>query len=248
VTTHIARVLERYTIPLEQPDEEHEEWFMDWVLRSPAQAGRHLTAGWMTYSAVARFYKPGDIVTAHESFGGMGAQSLMIQDLFAPQEHSVGEYAPDAVAHLEKLLAPCDGVGVHQWDAYADPPPYAELYGLDFGDLTAWKTRDGQPHRKLLDAVFAFEPKAVVFTDIACRYLHLHTHRYESLLGEGTCGSYGTYLRALLARLEVLYGYSLLAGYWDRWSTVMALVPSDLMQNRGALQETPDSPIGLQLL
>lgn len=248
MTTHIARVLERYTIPLEQPEDKHDEWFMDWVLRSPAQAGRHLTAGWLAYSSLTQVLVPGSITTVHESFGGMGAQSLMIQELFAPLEHSVGEYSPDAVDHLTRLLRPMDGVGVHQWDAYADPPPFADLYGLDFGDLTVWKTRDDQPHRKLLDSVFAFEPKAVVFTDIACRYLHLHRERYESLLGPGTCGSYGTYLRALLARIEVLYGYSLVAGYWDRWSTVMSLVPSELVTNRGALQETPDAPVGLELL
>lgn len=248
--THRALVLERYTIPLHVPIEtEREEWFMDWVLRSPANASVHLTAGWLAHKSLLDVYTPGDIVSVHESFGGMGAQSLMIQDLFMPQTHTVGEYAPDAVAHLGELLSEMNGVRVSQRDAYKDPLPAGrDLYTLDFGDLTAWKTRDGQAHRELLDRVFGEDPKAVVFTDIACRYLHLHVERYESLLGAGTCGSYGTYLRALLARLEALYGYSLVAGYWDRWSTVMALVPSELVQNRGSLQETPESPIGLQLL
>lgn len=221
---------------------------MDWVLRSPKEAGRHLTAGWLAYNSLLSVYRPGDISTAHEAFGGMGAQSLMIEELFSPAAHSIGEFSRDAVDHLANLMSPLPGVTVHQWDAYADPPPHAELYGLDFGDLTAWKTRDDQPHRKLLDAVFEEEPKAVVFTDIACRYLHLHRERYETLLGPDTCGSYGTYLRALLARLEVLYGYSLVAGYWDRWSTVMALVPSELAPGRGSLQEIPDVPVGLELL
>ena len=242
--TTIARVIERYTIPLEQPADNHEEWFMDWVLRSPKEAGRHLTAGWLAYGSLQGI----PISSAHECFGGMGAQSLMIEDLFSPQIHTIGEYSLDAVDHLARLLEPMPGVLVSQLDAYVDELPVAELYGLDFGDLTAWKTRDDQPHRKLLDRVFANEPKAVVFTDIACRYLHLHVDRYESLLGPGTCSSYGTYLRAFLARLEVLYGYSLLAGYWDRWSTVMALVPSELVTGRGSLQEIPEHPVGLELL
>lgn len=249
MTTHIARVLERYTIPLEEPDGDRDPWFMDWVLRSPKEAGHHLTAGWHAYRSLLQIYGPGEIVSAHESFGGMGAQSLMIEDLFAPQTHSVGEYSNEAVDHLRKLLSPMESTVVNRIDAYADPLPRdMDLYGLDFGDLTVWKTRDGEPHRELLDEVFSNEPKAVVFTDIACRYLHLHVSRYESLLGPGTCSSYGTYLRALLARLEVLYGYSLVAGYWDRWSTVMALVPSELVTGRGALQETPEDPVGLELL
>lgn len=245
MTATIARVVERYTIPLDPPADGHEEWFLDWVLRSPKEAGRHLTAGWLAYSSIADL----SITTAHECFGGMGAQSLMIEELFAPQVHTIGEYSVDAVDHLASLMEPMPGVLVSQLDAYdVDLLPKAELYGLDFGDLTAWKTRDGQPHRKLLDAVFANEPTAVVFTDIACRYLHLHVDRYEGLLGAGTCGSYGTYLRALLARLEVLYGYSLVAGYWDRWSTVMALVPSEIAIGRGSLQEIPEYPVGLELL
>lgn len=249
MTRHIARVLERYTIPLDQPDSDHDEWFLDWVLRSPREAGHHLTAGWLAYSSLTSVYGPGEITTAHECFGGMGAQSLMIQELFNPTTHSVGEYSNGAVAHLRGLLSPLDSTVVNLLDAYdVSALPRADLYGLDFGDLTAWKTREGQPHRELLDAVFANDPKAVVFTDIACRYLHLHRERYETLLGPDTCGSYGTYLRALLARLEVLYGYSLVAGYWDRWSTVMALVPSEIAKNRGSLQETPGDPVGLELL
>ena len=244
MTAHIARVLERYTIELDQPEDKRDEWFMDWVLRSPKEAGRHLTAGWLAYGSISDL----DISTVHECFGGMGAQSLMIQELFAPQSHTVGEFSLDAVDHLKKLLAPV-GVTALKLDAYnVAALPKVDLYGLDFGDLTAWKTRDGQPHRLLLDAVFANNPKAVVFTDIACRYLHLHRERYESLLGPDTCSSYGTYLRALLARLEVLYGYSLVAGCWDRWSTVMALVPTELAPGRGSLQENPGVPHGLELL
>lgn len=244
VNYRTARICERWDMEIAVPATEHNEWFLDWVLRAPTKAGVHLTAGWHAYQSLLRVYGPGDIYDAVEYFGGMGAQALMIQHLFDPSQHTVMDYAPEAALHMRTVLP--DWVEVRQADAYHSFVR-ADLVGLDFGDLTAWKTRDGEPHRVLMDRVFAAEPKAVVLTDIACRYLHLHQKRYETLLGPDTCGSYGTYLRALLARIEALYGYSLVAGFWDRWSTVMALVPSDKVTGPGELVETPESPRGLVL-
>jgi hypothetical protein len=238
--TIIARICEKWTMQLEPPED---EWFLDWVLRSPREAGKHLTSGWLAYQSLAGL----EVTHAREYFGGIGAQSLMIQELFEPEVHYVTDYSPDAVKHLSTALPFCVDVG--RADAYNDPGEIypAQLVGLDFGDLTVWKTREGQPHRELLDRVFASEPKAVVLTDIACRYLHLHRERYESLLGAGTCVSYETYLEALLRRLQRLYGYTLVAGYWDRWSTVMALAPQG-DRPMGVLRPTPASPVGIELL
>lgn len=247
--TTIANIVERFTMTLEGPAPGRDEWFLDYVLRSPRQAGHHLTAGWLALNSLKEVYRDADDITsAWECFGGMGAQALMVQRLFniRPGHHFVGEYAWDAVAHLRRVL-PME-VRVQHQDAYDGTVPEADLVVLDFGDLTAWKTRDGQPHRELLDRVFSRDPKAVVFTDIACRYLHLHRERYESLLGPGTCASYPQYLQALLARLQALYGYKLVRGYWDRWSTVMALVPEDVGQLRPLMGETPNKPTGLELL
>lgn len=224
---------------------ERDSWFLDYVLRDPKHAGVHLTAGWLALNSLKGVYKGDEIQSCYETFGGMGAQALMARRLFNLREHFVGEYPDEAVNHLRRVLP--REVTVMQRDAY-DSTPVGDLVVLDFGDLTAWKTREGEPHRGLLDRTFSKEPKAVVFTDIACRYLHLHKDRYETLLGPDTCGGYTSYLRALLTRLEVLYGYSLVEGYWDRWSTVMALVPSEIAPGRGSLQETPPSPVGLELL
>lgn len=253
-TNAIARICERWTMELEIPDDPHAEWFLDWAIRSTKDAGKHLTSGWLAYTSLLSVYGPEDIQIAHETFGGMGAQSLMIQELFAPKHHTVGEWAWAGVAHLQRTLP--TPVRASRMDAYSDQlPAKADLYGLDFGDLTVWGTRhqdaEGRviAQRALLDKVFFQEPKAVVFTDIACRYLHLHRTRYESLLGPGTCGSYPDYLRALLSRLEVLYGYTLVRGYFDRWSTVMALVPVELKDSvPGELIPTPATPIGLEVL
>ena len=238
------RVVERFDLPLDGPPPERDSWFLDYVLRSPRQAGIHLTAGWMALQSLQAVYSPADIDFCWEAFGGMGAQALMVQHLFAPDMHVVNEYAPDAVAYLRTAMP--DDVMVTHGDSYANPNVGADLVMLDFGDLTAWKTREGQGHRALLDAVMQEQPKAVVFTDIACRYLHLHRERYEGLLGVGTCATYEGYLSALLGRLQGLYGYTLVAGYYDRWSTVMALVP-DSEYDSGRLRPTPASPVGLEV-
>lgn len=247
--TDILSIVEKFSMTLEGPPPGRDAWFLDYVLRSPKQAGKHLTAGWLALNSLKEVYRDAyDITSVHEAFGGMGAQALMVQHLFNVQEHTIGEYNWEAVEHLERVLGSKPGVQVSMADAYDPKANFRDLdlAVLDFGDLTCWKTRDGEPHRGLLDRVFAHDPKAVVFTDIACRYLHLHRERYESLLGAGTCESYETYLYALLRRLQVLYGYTLVAGYMDRWSTVMALVPQGTAP-MGRLYETPDSPVGLEV-
>lgn len=239
-----ATIVERFEMDLGDTPPERDSWFLDYVLRSPRQAGIHLTAGWLALNSLKEVYRgPDDIEFCWEAFGGMGAQALMVQRLFNLDMHVVNEYNEQAVAHLERVMP--RGVYVTHGDSYANPNLGADLVMLDFGDLTAWKTRDGEQHRGLLDAVFAHQPKAVVFTDIACRYLHLHRERYEGLLGAGTCGSYETYLEALLGRLRGLYGYRLVTGWHDRWSTVMALVPDD--GEEGFLLPTPASPVGLSI-
>lgn len=230
-------ILERWTQYVPAPDE---EWFLEWVLRSPRDAGIHLTAGWHAYRSLSHV---GPCATAMEYFGGLGAQSLMIQDTFAPEDHVALDYSAEAVNHIEVNVP---GVRALQADSY-DTTSYApaDIVGLDFGDLTAWKTREGEKHRALLDRVFAGEPKGVVLTDVACRFLHLNRERYESLLGTGTCGSYPDYLYALANRLEELYGYRMVGGYWHRWSTVMALSRTG---ERGQFQPTPASPLGLGIV
>jgi hypothetical protein len=237
--TTIARIVEQFTMQL---DSDPSGWFLDYVLRSPKQAGVHLTAGWLALQSLKDF----EFKSCREYFGGMGAQALMVQELFGPWDHTVLEYSEEAIQHLSQVL-PYPAMELHA-DSYSPASVLpADLVMLDFGDLTVWKTRKGEKHRGLLDRVFELEPKAVVFTDIACRYLHLHRERYESLLGAGTCGSYPAYLMSFLNRLESLYDYTLLHGYWDRWSTVMALVPSRLNRT-SILAATPASPVGLELL
>lgn len=236
-------ICEKWTQYVEPPTE---KWFLDYVVRSPRDAGIHLTAGLNAYLTVASLYPLGSMATAVEYFGGMGAQSMMIQEIFFPHTHRVLDYSQEAVDHIQKQV---EGPSlIRQADSYDPVNTYrADLVGLDFGDLTVWKTRDGEQHRGLLDRVFAGEPKGVVLTDIACRYLHLHRSRYESLLGAGTCATYETYLEALSDRLEALYGYVMAGGFHHRWSTVMALVPAGVAPRREFVP-TPGSPVGLEVV
>lgn len=232
-------ILEKWSMYVRPPKEKG--WFLDYVVRSPRQSGVHLTAGWHAYKAVSDLGI--QIDSAVEYFGGIGAQSLMIQDLFKPSSHLSLEYSEEALRHMQ-THSPLE-VDTRMADSY-DPGNYtaADLVGLDFGDLTVWKTREGEKHRALLDRVFAGEPQAVVLTDVACRFMHLHRERYEALLGPESCATYPRYLEALADRLEGLYGYVVVGGYWDRWSTVMALVPDG---ERAPFVPTPSSPLGLEI-
>jgi hypothetical protein len=233
-------ICERWTQYVEPPTE---KWFLDYVVRSPRDSGTHLTAGWHAYQTLLEETVIDDVHSAFEFFGGMGAQSLMIQHLFAPTQHSAMDNSEEAVAHI---LAHVPGVSAWQGDSY-DPSweHRSDLVGLDFGDLTVWKTREGEKHRGLLDRVFQSRPGGVVLTDVACRYLHLHRERYETLLGAGTCATYPSYLDALADRLEELYGYVMVGGFYHRWSTVMALAPEG---KRVPFVPTPASPVGLEVI
>lgn len=191
----------------------------------------HQSPSWLAYASLLSVYGPRDINLVHECFGGTGDQARAITELFRPEvHHSVGELDPAVVAYLAHTLP--DDVHVEVWDAYHSPPPREmDLYALHWPDFTAWRTRTGHPHRALLDAVMTHEPKAVVLRDSAGADLAVHRQPYEALLGLGVARTYPSYLTALLARLEALYGYTLCRGYWTPASAVLALVPSELKES-----------------
>lgn len=239
-----AVICERWGMPLEQHSDSG-RWFADWVRRDTRQASAHVTAGYCAYRALSLVYTPDEITSAEEFFGGMGCQSLIIGDRWQPERHTVHEQHPAAVQHLRALLPKAD---VRQSDSYAVQPSGADLVGLDFGDLTAWRLREGQAHRALLDAVLARRPKAVVLTDIAGPRLHLHRERYGSVLDAPALPSYPVYLEALVRWFQTTYDYALVRGYWQAWSTVLALVPAENFIGLGMLNPVPDEPRGIELV
>lgn len=254
--TSIVTICERWPIVLEDPKPGHEEWFADWILKAPHKRAPTLTAAWFVYNALVDIIPPNEVQSVVEYFGGIGAHALIIENVYSPNYHRVSEYSKEAVQHLERTLSAMPPFDVRLADAYVpslDWEGFPDLVSLDFGDLTAWKTKKRSDlHRGLLDRVFAREPRAVVITDVAARYLHLHRNRYESLLGPGSCESYGSYLVAFTNRLRALYGYKLAVGcYRKSWSSVWALVPENTMipDSPGlGWNETPDSPIGIEVL
>lgn len=222
-------------------------WFLDWALRRPHDVSAHLTAGFCAYLSLQLVYGPGELTSAREYFGGMGAQALMIQEGVHPLAHTVLDYNRSAVDHLKRTLAGRP-VHVQQADSYS-PGSYAPaaLVGLDFGDLTAWRLLPGQRHRALLDRVFSGRPRAVVVTDIAGPRLHLHRARYARVLRTDRLATYEQYLQALDDWFRAHYGYRMVRGYYHRWSAVLALVPTDVSPGEGVLAHVPDRPVGLEI-
>lgn len=240
-------VCERWRLNLDRA--EGTGWFLDWVRREPEQVSRHLTAGLMAYASLQLVYGPGELASAREYFGGIGAQTLMIQDGIRPEHHTVLDSSAESAAWLSAGMAHRP-VQVHQADSYLPSSTLpADLVGLDFGDLTAWRLRPGQPQRELLDRVMTGRPKAVVLTDIAGPRLHLHRERYGEVLHRRpqSLANYPTYLYALDDWLRAHYGYRMVRGYWHRWSAVLALVPAARMAEEGALLPVPEEPKGLAL-
>lgn len=238
-----ATILDQWTMELPEPSAS--PWFLDWVLRSPRQAGQHLACSYETFGSLAQVYDQTEFTAVKEYFGGIGAHALMLQDLLQPSDHAVSDASHAAVEHLQGTLP--GSVRVQRADAYASGTPWmADLAVLDFGDLTVWKAQPGTPRGNLLDKVFSMKPLAVTVTDIAARYLHLQKKLYETVLGEGTCGSYESYLEAFSRQLEQRYGYVLLEGNYTRWSCVMAFVPAGLT-SRGRFFPLPADAPGLVL-
>lgn len=243
-----ATICNQWEMELPEPAAGTPAWFLDWVLKSPRQAGQHLACSYRALESLLGIYKPDDIDIAWEPFGGIGAQALMIEQLFGPAYHLVGDYALQAVEHMKRVLPP--QVDVWQADAYkAEPEKRADLAALDFGDLTVWKAQPDKERGQLLDKVFASGPKAVTITDVAARYLHLQKKSYEPLLGAGTCESYEGYLHAFSRHLTDRYGYVLHEAHYTRWSGVMAFIPETLSNTHsGRIYKLPtDYPGGLTL-
>lgn len=213
---------------MELPQKSDEPWFLDWVLRSPAQAGKHLACGFRAFESLLDIYKASDLQSAWEPFGGIGAQALMAEYHFdVKHDHLVADYNLQAVEHLRRVLP--IHINVEQADAYSQVPYNSDLVSLDFGDLTAWKAQADKPHGDLLSSTFAMGPRAVLVTDIAARYLHLQKKSYEPILGKGSCDSYESYLAAFAHHLQDRYGYAMHEAHYTHWSAVISFVPEEAL-------------------
>ena len=106
MTKHIALIAERFTMTLEQSPDDVEPWYADWAIQHPKRIARSITAGLYAYHSLLSVYAPEEIESAWEAFGGIGAQSHIIRDIFPVTRHVVGECSERAVAHLRETLPP----------------------------------------------------------------------------------------------------------------------------------------------
>lgn len=243
----VFEIVERFHIKVKLPIKEREEkWFLDYAFNSPREIGRHVSASWLVLQRLLEEYGPDAFPHVQEFFGGIGAQAAMVDSLFNPVGwHRIQEFNQEAVYHLQKMEI---GDEILHTDSYAaEILPGLNLAMMDFGNLTAWRLREGEVIRQLLDRVFAApQLKAVVLTDIACAYLNMNYPKYEEVLGEGNSRDYPTYLRKVADFIAAQYGYNLLICYHSRKSAVMAFVERDV--ERPQILHVPDRPIGLKMV
>lgn len=230
-----ASIMEgQWDMELPQKDDINSDpWFLDWVLRSPVQAGKHLACGFRAFESLLDIYKATDLQSAWEPFGGIGAQALMAEYHFdVKHDHLVADNNLQAVEHLRRILP--IHINVEHADAYYADTYEADLAVLDFGDLTAWKAQPDKPHGQLLSSVFGMGPRAVLITDIAARYLHLQKKSYEPILGKGSCDSYESYLAAFSQHIQERYGWGMHEAHYTHWSAVMSFVPEEELKAVGS--------------
>jgi hypothetical protein len=236
----IARILDRWDVLLGEPTP-GQPWFLDWVLRSPKHVGHHLTAGWLALQSLRDL----PVSSCREYFGGMGAQALMVHELFprTAASHLVTDFSPEAYDHLRRTLEP-RGILTGRADAY-DPLSFspADLVMLDFGDLTANGLKPDNPRSQLIDRVAAAHPQAVVITDTAGQFLHLHRARYAEQID--SFDGYEEYLDNMANELSTRLGMHFVSGTWRRWSAVLAFSATRLAT--APITRTPDLPVGLTL-
>ena len=213
------RVLNKWDLPV--PDKS-EGWFADWAIRRTKHVSGHLARGtYVLRDLRDQGYSPERVV---EYFGGLGVQSLVIQNLWpSAWPHHLYENNPDAVAYLEANIPVAR---IEHADSFNVPVPRGGLHVLDFGDLTISKANNPGKHRDLLDKVFGAEPSAVVLTDIAGDRFHLLKKNYAKVLGP--LETYEDYLRRMGSWIQREYGYAPVLTAWRSWSSVTSFAPEDL--------------------
>lgn len=238
-------ICEQWELNLANPAEDDFKWsYVNYLTKNKA-ASQHFTNTYHLYKILLEHYQPSDIRSITEYFGGVGAESIIAHNLVNPYEHTVIEFGEHAAKHLaNELPRPIEVIHADAFAPESHVP--ADLVSLDWDNGTVWRTREGEPHRGLLDRVFADKPRAVLMSDQAARYRHLNVERYESLLGKGTCCNYPSYIVAYAQRIEELYGYRLRAAYYRSVSSKMLFLPRNMV-DKVTVQPVEASPVGMSL-
>jgi len=158
--------------------------------------------------------------TVTEYFGGIGLQSVIIQNSMKPSRHSIFDIDPDCISQIASLYQDTEAVKVELQDA-------KEIMGtsdddviiLDFPNMTA---KHYSEWAEPLAAVFSKHPKLVEITDVGNRYLHLHRNLYSVLLGNNV-DTIPDYIEAISRYLYSLYGYSVIKAAYKSGTSYMFL-------------------------
>lgn len=233
------RICEKWELPT--PVAKHNEWFADWALRRPGEVSKHLTMGYHALHSIRDLL----VDSVHESFGGIGAQALMVDYFWPRARHTVRDYSTAAVNYLSTNLPPY--IQVMGGSTY-NPDNFikADVQVADVGDLTVHKW-DKEPYDKWLDHTFQTGAKAVVLTDIAGRLLHLHRATYSKVLSTPV-NTYEQYLKAMAVKVFAWYGYVATKTFYHSWSSITVFRPWWPGYEGHDLQPCPTEPRGLEIL
>ena len=220
-------------------------WFLDWVVRSTTQASGHISRSWEVMWDLVESYGLNPYIVA-EYFGGIGCHGLMVRELFPQAHRYMWEVSEEAFVHLKKTFPELElDKAIRHDDVYRVGPIEAEFQLCDFGDLTAFKMANGK-HSKFLDGVFGFKPEAVMLTDTAGHFLHLHHDHYEKALEAGfEYNNYESYLQAVGQYVTRRWGYYPAMTAYSRWSAVTSYVPTPAVH---IIQTMKDEPRGIEIL
>lgn len=158
-----------------------------------------------------------------EPFGGIGLQSIIIQNVAKPSSHLISDLDANCAAQVGSLMKDAPGVMTACGDALdimTSLMPDADVVVLDFPNMT--------PHkfpiwRNVMDHVFLErKPRLVEFTDVSPRFLHLHKAKYSETLGS-PIETKEDYILALSKYMHRHYEYSVVKAAYKSSTAYMCL-------------------------
>jgi hypothetical protein len=235
-------VCEKWKLP-ELPQTENGAWFADWAARRPWDVSAHLTAGYHALHSLWNLQAHPRMVW--EPFGGIGAQALMVEELWPRSTHFVNDVSQDAVDFIKRVVPSRPGFSAFQADSYA-PESFipADVIVADFGDLTVLRMEQPGKYHDLVERMFSGNAEAIVLTDIAGPRLHLVSGSYRPIVGDFK--NYQGYLRGLgIYVVEKYFRFHPWITFYHKWSSV-TVFRSTPPPGRHIIRPIPSSPIGFQ--
>lgn len=157
--------------------------------------------------------------TVIEYFGGIGLQSVIIEETINPLFHDIYDIDEDCVEQL-KIVFKDKPVTVALKDAKeAMGATNSDIAILDFPNMTA---KHYEEWDEPLGRLFRSKPKLVEITDVGNRYLHLHRPLYSEILGQ-TVTTIEDYISAISKFLYQKYDYSVVKAAYKSGTSYMFL-------------------------